>query len=133
MAEAPGVKLIVSTADGGPVLSIPPEPPNSPLLRNRAALVRRAFESRSAFLSDVNADPALPEANASIETPVFLDGKPVYEIAMLLSLKKFRDLIQRQNFPANRLSGIVDRHGAFVARIPSGLRTPGDVGERRVS
>ena len=87
LAEAPGVKLIVSTADGDPVLSLPPEPSDSPFLRNRAALVRRAFESGSAFLSDVNADPALPEASASIETPVFADGKPVYEIAMLLSLK----------------------------------------------
>jgi PAS domain S-box-containing protein len=125
LAEAPGVKLIVSTADGEPVLSIPPAPSDSPLLRDRAALVRRAIESGSAFLSDVNADPALPEANASIETPVFLDGKPVYEIAMLLSLKQFRDLMQRQNFPPNWLSGIVDRKGAFVARIPSEPGRPG--------
>jgi PAS domain S-box-containing protein len=125
LAEAPGVKLIVSTADGDPVLSLPPEPSDSPLLRNRAALVRRAFESGSAFLSDVDADPALPEASASIETPVFADGKPVYEIAMLLSLKKFRDLMQRQNFPSNWLSGIVDRNGAFVARIPVGASRPG--------
>ena len=125
LAEAPGVKLIVSTADGDPVLNLPPEPSDSPLLRNRAALVRRAFESGSAFLSDVNADPALPEASASIETPVFADGKPVYEIAMLLSLKTFRDLMQRQNFPPNRLSGIVDGQGAFVARIPVGSSRPG--------
>ena len=125
LAEAPGVKLIVSTADGDPVLSLPPERSDSPLLRNRAALVRRAFESGSAFLSDVNADPALPEASASIETPVFADGKPAYEIAMLLPLKPFRDLIQRQNFPPNRLSGIVDRQGAFVARIPVGSSRPG--------
>jgi PAS domain S-box-containing protein len=119
LAEAPGAKLIVSTADGDPVLSVPPEPLDSPVLRDRAALVRRAIESGSAFLSDVNADPDLSEANASIETPVFLDGKPVYEIGMLLSLKQFRDLIQRQNFPPDWLSGIVDRKGAFVARIPS--------------
>jgi PAS domain S-box-containing protein len=125
LAEAPGVKVIVSTADGDPVLSLPPEPSDSPLLRNRSALVRRAFESGSPFLSDVNADPALPEANASIETPVFLDGKPVYEIAMFLSLKKFRDLMQRQNFPSDWLSAIVDRHGAFVARIPVGSARPG--------
>ena len=107
------------------MLSIPPAPSDSPLLHNRAALVRRAIESGSAFLSDVNADPALPEPNASIETPVFLDGKPVYEIAMLLSLKQFRDLMQRQNFPPNWLSGIVDRKGAFVARIPSESGRPG--------
>ena len=44
LAEAPGVTLIVSTADGDPVLSLPPEPSDSPLLRNRAALVRKAFE-----------------------------------------------------------------------------------------
>jgi PAS domain S-box-containing protein len=125
LAEAPGVKLIVSTADGDPVLSLPPEPSDSPLLRNRAALVRRAFESGSAFLSDVDADPALPEASASIETPVFADGKPAYEIAMLLSLKTFGDLMQRQNFPANSLSGIVDRNGAFVARMPVGSGRPG--------
>jgi PAS domain S-box-containing protein len=125
LAEAPGVKLIVSTADGDPVLTIPPAPSDSPLRRDRTALVRRAIESGSAFLSDVNADPALPEANASIETPVFLDGKPVYEIAMLLSLKQFRDLMQRQNFPQNWLSGIVDRKGAFVARIPSEAGPPG--------
>jgi PAS domain S-box-containing protein len=125
LAEAPGVKLIVSTPDGDPVLSIPPAPSDSPLLRDRAALVRRAIESGSAFLSDVNADPALPEPSASIETPVFLDGKPVYEIAMLLSLKKFRDLIRRQNFPPNWLSGIVDRKGAFVARIPDEPGRPG--------
>jgi PAS domain S-box-containing protein len=119
LAEAPGVKVIVSTADGDPVLSIPPALLDSPVPEYRAALVRRAIESGSAFLSDVNADPALPEAIASIETPVFLDGRPVYEIGMLLSLKQFRDLMQRQNFPSNWLSGIVDRKGAFVARIPS--------------
>ena len=125
LAEAPGVKLIVSTADGDPVLSIPPAPSGLPLLHDRTALVRRAIESGSAFLSDVNADPALPEPNASIETPVFLDGKPVYEIAMLLSLKRFRDLMRRQNFPPGWLSGIVDRKGVFVARIPSEAGGPG--------
>ncbi len=125
LADAPGVKLIVSTPDGDPMLSIPPVASNSPLLHNRTGLVRRAIESGSGFLSEVNADPALPEANASIETPVFLDGKPVYEIALLLSLKRFRDLIQRQNFPEGWLSGIVDRKGAFVARIPSGSARPG--------
>jgi two-component sensor histidine kinase len=125
LADAPGVKLIVSTPEGEPVLGIPPAPSDSPLLRGRAALVRRAIASGSAFLSDVNADPALPEANASIETPVLLDGKPVYEIAMLLPLKPFRDLMQRQNFPSNWLSGIVDREGAFVARIPSESARPG--------
>jgi PAS domain S-box-containing protein len=118
MAEAPEVTLIVSTADGHPVLSIPPLPSNSPLFRDRAALVSRAIESGSAFLSDVSADPGLPEAHASIETPVLVDGAPAYEIAMILSQEQFRRLLQRQDLPESWLSGIVDRQGAFVARLP---------------
>ncbi len=125
LAEAPGALLIVSSPDGHPVLTIPPAPADSPVLRKRTALVARAIESGSAFLSDVNADPALPEPHASIETPVFLDGKPVYEVAIILPLGHFGDLLRRQDFPPNWLSGIVDRNGAFVARLPSGSGRPG--------
>ena len=61
----------------------------------------------------------MPAPHASIETPVFIDGKPAYEIGMILSLGQFSDLLQREAFPAGWLSGIVDRKGAFVARVPS--------------
>jgi PAS domain S-box-containing protein len=126
LVEAPDVKLTVSTADGDPILSISPLLSESSVLRDRVALVRRAVGSGFAFLSDVHADATLSDANASIEIPVFLDGKPVREIAMLLSLKQFHDLMQRQNFPSNWLSAIVDSKGGFVARIPS---EPGRSGE----
>src|SRR5271170_1086099 len=119
LAGAPGVTLIVSMADGDPILSIPSLPSDSPLLRDRAALVIRAIGSGSAFLSDVSADAALSEAHASIETPIVVDGKPIYELAMILSLEQFRRLLQGQNLPAGWLSGIVDRQGKFVARLPS--------------
>ena len=125
LAEAPGATLVVSNADGAPVLSVPPLRPDSPLLRDRTGLARRAIDSGSAFLSDLSAAPRLSEPHASVETPVFLDGKPVYEIAMFLPLKQFHDLLERQNFPQGWLSGIVDRNGAFVARLPSG---PGRLG-----
>jgi len=125
LAEAPGVTLIVSKADGAPVLSVPPLPPDSPLLRDRAERVGRAIGTGSAFLSDLSAAPGLSEPQVSVETPVLVDGKPVYEIAMLLPLTQFRDLLQRQNFPPNWLSGIVDRNGAFVARLPSDQGRPG--------
>ena len=130
LAGAPGVTLIVSTADGDPILSIPSLPSDSPLLRDRAALVGQAIGLGSAFLSDVSADSALPEAHASIETPVIVDGKPIYEIAMILSLEQFRRLLQGQNLPASWLSGIVDRQGAFVARLPGEPGTPGTLASR---
>lgn len=130
LAGAPGVTLIVSTAGGDPILSIPSLPSDSPLLRDRAALVGQAIGSGSAFLSDVSVDSALPEAHASIETPVIVDGKPIYEIAMILSLEQFRRLLQDQNLPASWLSGIVDRQGAFVARLPGEPGTPGTLASR---
>ena len=130
LAGAPGVTLIVSTADGDPILSIPSLPSDSPLLRDRAALVGQAIGLGSAFLSDVSADSALPEAHASIETPIVVDGKPIYEIAMILSLEQFRRLLQAQNLPASWLSGIVDRQGAFVARLPGEPGTPGTLASR---
>ncbi len=130
LAGAPGVTLIVSTAGGDPILSIPSLPSDSPLLRDRAALVGQAIGSGSAFLSDVSVDSALPEAHASIETPVVVDGKPIYEIAMILSLEQFRRLLQGQNLPASWLSGIVDRQGAFVARLPGEPGTPGTLASR---
>jgi PAS domain S-box-containing protein len=119
LAEAPGVTLIVSTPDGHPVLSIPALSSHSPLLRDRAALVSRAIGSGSAFLSDVSADPTLPEAHASIESPIIVDGEPTYEMAMVFALEQFQRLLERQKLPESWLSGIVDREGAFVARLPS--------------
>ena len=49
LAEAPDVQVIVSDARGDLVLSIPPLPSASPLLRNRAGLVRKAIEFRFSF------------------------------------------------------------------------------------
>jgi PAS domain S-box-containing protein len=125
LAETPGATLIVSTADGHPVLSIPSLLPDSPLLRERAALVSRAIESGSPFLSDVSENRPSREAHASIESPVLVDGKPAYEIAMILPLEQFNRALQRQNLPDGWLSGVIDRKGAFVARLPGGSETLG--------
>jgi len=119
LVDLPGAKLIVSRPGGEVALTIPPLPSDSVLLRNRTALVDRAIESRAPFLSDVHVDSDSSESYASIETPVLLDGKPIYELSMFLPLKPFGDLIRRQGFPSNWLSGIIDKGGAFVARIPA--------------
>jgi PAS domain S-box-containing protein len=124
VAESPEVTLIVSTAEGDPVLSIPASAPDSPLLRERAALVRRAIRSEAPFLSDVSVDAPLRVAHASIESPVVVDGKPSYEIAMIFSLDQFRRLLQDQNLAVSWISGIVDRGGVFVARLPGKPGTP---------
>ena len=126
LAEAPGVTLIVSTADGHPILSIPPLASYSPLLRDRAALVLRAIESDSAFLSDVSSDPALPEAYASIETPVSIDGKPVYEIAMIFRSNNSAVCCSARTYrrPGCRASSIVRAHLSPGSRASPELPGP---------
>ncbi len=46
---------------------------------------------------------------------------------MILPLEQFHRLLQSQNLPESWLSGIVDREGAFVARLPSEPGTPGSL------
>jgi PAS domain S-box-containing protein len=125
LADTPEVTLLVSAIDGRPLLSAPPAASDSSLSRDREELVDRSLQSGSAFLSDVSVDPASHEAHASVETPVFNDGKPIYELALVFSLSEFDDLLERQNLPAGWLSGIIDRHGAFVARAPTESGLPG--------
>jgi PAS domain S-box-containing protein len=119
LAGMPDVTLLVSGADGRPLLSVPHVADDSPLWRGRAALVKRSIASGVSFLSDVSADAAAHEARASVETPVLRDGEPIYEIALVLSLNQFDRLLRDQKLPAGWLSGIVDRNGAFVARFPA--------------
>ncbi len=127
LAEAPVLTLIVSNADGRPVLSVPPLSEKSPLLRDRAALVSRAIGAGAAFLSDVSAEP---EAHASIEAPVFAYGKPIYEVSLIVPPEQFDRLLQAQNLPGSWLSAIVDRRGAFVARRPAEPGTAGTLASR---
>ena len=94
LADRPELTLLVSAADGRPLLSVPRAAEHSPIWRDRARLIRQALESGSAFVSDVSADAVSREAHASIETPVLRDGDPIYEIALV-----FADRVRR---PARR-------------------------------
>jgi PAS domain S-box-containing protein len=125
LAEMPGVTLLVSGVDGRPLLSVPHVADDSPLWRGRASLVKRAIDSGVTFLSDVSADAASHEAHASIETPALGEGRPIYELALVLSLSQFDELLRSQMLPADWLAGIVDRNGAFVARFPSESKLAG--------
>jgi PAS domain S-box-containing protein len=111
--------LLLSTPDGRPLLSIPRVPDDSPLWRDRAGLAGQSIAGAQ-FLSDVSADPATHEAHVSIVTPVLRDGAPIYEIALVLPSRQFQDLLVAQKLPGGWLSGVVDRNGNFIARIPEG-------------
>jgi PAS domain S-box-containing protein len=126
LTETPETTLILSLPDGRVIASSPELPENSPLLPGRADLVQRAFASGDAFLSGLEPGGSDPNsANVSVETPVFHDGHPIYEIGLVLPVDQFAKLLRRQSYPAGWLAGVIDRAGRFVARIPEGSGAPG--------
>jgi two-component sensor histidine kinase len=114
-----GVTLIVYAVDGRPLLGVPQLPGDTFSWRGQADLVKRAIESKVAFLSDVSSSASSVAPHASIERPVLREGEPIYEIELLLGLGQFADVINRQGYPTGWLAGVVDRNGNFVARIPA--------------
>ena len=125
LADMPGVTLIVSMPDGRPARGLLEAEAAAPPPAERLNLIRRAFDEGAAFLSDVNLTASVNEAHASIEAPIYVDGKQRYELAVIFTLGRFGQLLQRQAGANDRLAAIVDRNGSFVARFPVGSGTSG--------
>ena len=60
-----------------------------------------------------------------VRVPVVRDGKVTYVLTAVVRPDSFEELITRQRLPDGWISGIVDRAGRFVARIPA--RPAGDL------
>jgi signal transduction histidine kinase/CheY-like chemotaxis protein len=63
-------------------------------------------------------DPSFP-AGIPIRAPVMRDGHLAYVLTALVRPESFQDIIRAQRLPDGWISGIVDAHGNFVARIPA--------------
>jgi len=57
--------------------------------------------------------PAVP-----VRVPVMRGDKVVYVLSALVRPDSFQELIRQQRLPDDWISGIVDRNGRFVARVP---------------
>jgi PAS domain S-box-containing protein len=125
LSRIPGVALVLYSADGHALLSVPKVADDSPLLGAQRKLVLRALNGSEPFLSAVSAATASMEAHASIEVPARVDEKPIYVIELVLSLEPFTKLLEREKYPDGWYSGIVDQSGDFVARLPRGSALPG--------
>jgi two-component sensor histidine kinase len=126
LTEMPETTLVLNAPDGRAIASSPGLPAGSPLLADRSDLVQRAFAAGQTFVSDVKpgvADRSV--AHVSVETPVFQNSQPIYEISLILPADQFASLLHRQNYPQGWLAGVIDRNGMFIARLPVQAGTPG--------
>jgi len=65
------------------------------------------------------------EPGVPVRVPVIRDGKVAYVLTAVVRPDSFEELITRQRLPDGWISGIVDRDGRFVARVPA--RPAGDL------
>ena len=73
----------------------------------------------------VSSVPAGRAPGVPVRVPVIRDGKVAYVLTAVVRPDSFEELITRQRLPDGWISGIVDRDGRFVARVPA--RPAGDL------
>jgi len=123
----PGANLIVADAAGQQILNVSLATGDALPLRpaSNLELQRRAFATGQPQLSDIFVGRRSGRPIATVDAPVFRDSVPLYVISIRLDPGRFRALLREQHYPADWYAGIVDRNGAFVARLldPDGKQT----------
>ena len=88
-------------------------------------LVRRVFETGEPQLSDVFLSYTTREPIAVLAVPVRRDGKVIWSLQLAMRNQEFGQLLNEHVLPPGWLSGIVDRQGRFLARVPDNDRRVG--------
>ena len=112
--------VIVADLEGQQILNLLAKPGQALPRRNAAAIATQeeAFATRSTVVGGVRRGPVAGEPVATIDVPVFKDGKPFRVLAVTMTTRGFLRLLGGQQIPNNWLAGIIDGDGRFVARVP---------------
>ncbi|WP_158813557.1 sensor histidine kinase [Methylocapsa sp. S129] len=125
LSSLPDASLVVSTPDGRPLLDTQRQPGADPGPSDQSDRRPGAFATDAPTLSDIGVDPISQTPVASIETPIFHDGKPQYLLILKFSSRRLTGLLDSEKYPAGWIAAIIDRAGQFVARAPEGKGRPG--------
>ena len=112
--------VVVANIEGQQLINTArPADQNLPM-RNPAGLAaqRRALETHSTVVSDVQLGTVSRTWLISIEVPVFKDGLPFRALSVTLKAKSFLHLLNEQQIPPNWIATIIDRQGRIIARVP---------------
>ncbi|WP_257169015.1 sensor histidine kinase [Bradyrhizobium sp. SRS-191] len=119
--------IIVSDADGRLLLNTLAAP-GKPLGQRTSEGLRsqhRAFETGRPSISDVFTGPNSGEWVATVDIPVFKDGKPFRCLSIAMPAANYTRLLAQQDLPADWLVGIIDANGRYISRIPKNATTTG--------
>ncbi|MGJ4947655.1 sensor histidine kinase [Bradyrhizobium sp. HKCCYLS20291] len=119
--------IVVSDADGRLVLNTmgtPGKPLGERTPEGRRS-AERAFLTGRPSISDVFMGPNSGEWVATVDVPVFKDGKPFRCLSIAMPAANYTRLLAQQQLPADWLVGIMDGQGRYISRIPKNATTTG--------
>jgi PAS domain S-box-containing protein len=120
LSGSPDASLIIFAPDGAPLLDTARPLEASPRLGDPPDWQGQPLATGASLLSNIELDPASRAPIAAVETLVIRDGSPLYKMAIILSPRRFSDLLQSQKYPPGWIAGVVDREGRFIAQTPLG-------------
>jgi two-component sensor histidine kinase len=89
------------------------------------AAQKRAFETRSIVVSNVYQVPLSQAWTASVNIPIFRNGKPFRVLALMMDVRGFVHLLAFQDMPRSWRAAIRDTHARLIARVPDNDRWVG--------
>lgn len=104
-------QLLLNTSDQA-VYPLARRPPSA------LAAQQHAVELGAVIVTGVRPRPTMNDWIATIEAPVFRDGKLFRVLIIAMKLTAYLNLLSAQDMPSAWLAGIVDEDGRFVARVP---------------
>jgi PAS domain S-box-containing protein len=128
-ASAPDAWVVVADLAGQQLINTASQPGRPLPVRNAIGLAaqKRAFETRSAIISDVQHGTVSQSWIVGIDVPIFKNGRPVCALAIGVRAQSFFRLLNDQQIPKNWLAAIVDREHRFIARVPGNDRYTGQL------
>ncbi|MGJ5207151.1 sensor histidine kinase [Bradyrhizobium sp. HKCCYLR20261] len=119
--------IIVSDASGRLLLNTlaPPGKPLGERTPEGRRSQERAFATGRPSISDLFTGPNSGEWVATVDVPVFRDGKPFRCLSIAMPAASYTRLLAQQQLPANWLVGIIDSQGRYVSRIPKNATSTG--------
>ena len=89
-------------------------------IRSSLDQLRRVIDAREPVVSDLFIGSVTKRPAIAIDVPVIRNDGVVYALAIVITPERLRDILKRQQIPADWTVGIVDASGKIVARSVGG-------------
>jgi signal transduction histidine kinase/ActR/RegA family two-component response regulator len=114
------LNLLVFTPDGRQVVNaFAPRGAALPAQPFEPSTLQRVVQTKRPSIGGVVAGgPFQKRFGIAMRVPVLREGKVAYVLTAVVKPESFLPLIEQQRLPSGWVSGLVDREGRFIARVP---------------